>query len=198
MNKKETGFISMILTLFLVTFIASGALALVYNFTKEPIQAAILARKMAAISEVVPDFNNNPSDEVKIVYFDNDSITLYTAKLNDQIVGTAIESFSDNGFSGKIKIMVGILPTGKISNVSVIEHKETPGLGDKIEKNKSDFSDQFSGKNPINNQLKIIKDGGEINAITAATISSRAFCEAVQKAVDTYKNITFENDSIKN
>ena len=84
--------------------------------------------------------------------------------------------------------MVGLLPDGSINNISVLEHKETPGLGDKMQKSKSTWSDQFNGKNPANYKLKVTKDGGDVDAITAATISSRAYCDAVQRAYDTFKS----------
>ena len=76
---------------------------------------------------------------------------------------------------------------GTIINTAVLEHAETPGLGDKIEKKKSDWSDQFNGKDPATFKLEVTKDGGDIDGITASTITSRAFCEAVQQAYETYQ-----------
>ena len=78
--------------------------------------------------------------------------------------------------------MVGLLPDGTIYDTAVLTHKETPGLGDKMDKNKSKFSGQFKRKNPSTFSLKVKKDGGAVDAITAATISSRAFCDAIQRA----------------
>ena len=91
------------------------------------------------------------------------------------------------GFSGKIELMVGFLDDGTIENTAVLMHKETPGLGDKMDQKKSDFSLQFIGKNPVDFKLKVKKDGGDVDAITAATISSRAFCDAVQRAYDVFE-----------
>jgi electron transport complex protein RnfG len=82
--------------------------------------------------------------------------------------------------------MVGIDKDFKIIKTSVLEHAETPGLGDKMEKRKSDWSDQFNNKNPETFDLRVTKDGGDIDGITAATISSRAFCEAVDRAWNAY------------
>ena len=82
--------------------------------------------------------------------------------------------------------MVGFSPEGEIINISVLDHKETPGLGDKMQKDKSEWSNQFNGKNPANDNLVVTKDGGLIDAITASTISSRAYCDAVQRAYDIY------------
>jgi electron transport complex protein RnfG len=83
--------------------------------------------------------------------------------------------------------MVGLLPDGSINNISVLEHKETPGLGDKMQKNKSSWSEQFNGKNPGSFKLAVTKDGGDVDAITAATISSRAYTDAVKRAYETYQ-----------
>ena len=84
--------------------------------------------------------------------------------------------------------MVGLLADGSISNTAVLAHKETPGLGDKMDIAKSDFPAQFIGKNPAEFKLSVTKDGGDVDAITAATISSRAFCDAVERAYITLKN----------
>ena len=78
--------------------------------------------------------------------------------------------------------MVGFDESGNILDVSVLEHKETPGLGTKMDDDK--FKEQFRGKNPEEFNLEVKKDGGEVDAITAATISSRAFSDGVQRAYD--------------
>jgi electron transport complex protein RnfG len=83
--------------------------------------------------------------------------------------------------------MVGFKPDGTIHNISVLDHAETPGLGSKIEKSSSSWSEQFNGKNPTDFQLQVRKDGGDVDAITAATISSRAYCDAVQKAYKAFQ-----------
>jgi Na+-translocating ferredoxin:NAD+ oxidoreductase subunit G len=103
-----------------------------------------------------------------------------------ELVGTAVETFTHRGFSGTIKLMVGLLPDGTINGIEVLEHKETPGLGDKMESGKSDFSVQFEGGTLRTFRLRVRQDGGDVDAITATTISSRAYCEAVQRAWDTY------------
>ncbi len=82
--------------------------------------------------------------------------------------------------------MIGFLPDGTIKDVAVLEHKETPGLGDKMERKKSDWSLQFQGQNPATFKIAVTKDGGDVDAITASTISSRAFCDAVERAYITY------------
>ena len=116
-----------------------------------------------------------------------DSLEFNQAFNGDKLVGTAVATYTDIGFSGRFKIMVGFSPDGKIINTAVLEHKETPGLGTKLDSKKSDFPLQFKGKNPADFKLKVKKDGGDVDAITAATISSRAFCDALQRAYDTFK-----------
>ena len=186
MGKKESSFVNMVITLFVITLTASIALGFVYEFTKAPIAVAKQAAKMKAIYEVLPEFNNLSNEEIYKIAIDNDTLFFYPAREDNKLVGTAIETYTNKGFSGKIKLMVGILPNGSINNIVVLEHKETPGLGDKMSKSKSDFSQQFQGINPENFDLRVKKDGGDVDAITASTISSRAYCDAVKRAYNAY------------
>ena len=185
-SKKESTFVTMVLTLFIVTFVASAALGYLYELTKAPIEASKLAKQTNAIMEVVPEFNNEPGNESYTMDIDGGTLEFFPAKKNGELVGTAVSTFTNKGFSGEVKIMVGFLPDGTIHNISVLEHKETPGLGDKMTKSKSDWSIQFNGKNPADFKLSVTKDGGDVDAITASTISSRAFCDAVDRAYKAY------------
>lgn len=186
MAKKESTFINMVLTLFLVAAIAALALGGVYTVTKEPIAIAKQKKLEAAIKAVLPDFDAITTRKVAEPA-GGDSLTFYYAEKGGEQIGVAIKTYTNKGFSGNIEIMVGLLDDGSISNTAVLSHKETPGLGDKMDKKKSDFPDQFMGKNPAAYNVKVTKDGGEVDAITAATITSRAFCDAVQRAYDTYE-----------
>jgi len=188
---RESTFMNMFLTLFIISIVSSASLGYIYEFTKEPIAKASLEKKINAIKEVVPAFNNNPIEEMKeVVISPDEKLIFYPAKNNSVLVGTAIETFSNKGYGGKIKLMVGFLPDGSIYDISVLEQKETPGLGDKMQKSKSDFSLQFRGKRPSIFKLQVKKDGGDVDAITAATISSRAFCDAVTRAHESYMKET--------
>jgi len=184
-SKKESSFVNMVITLFLITAIAAMALGGVYTITKEPIAIAKQKKLEAAIKAVLPDFDTVttkmvPDDE-------GDSLIFYYAEKAGTPIGVAIKTFTNSGFSGKIELMVGMLEDGSINNTAVLSHKETPGLGDKMDIAKSDFPVQFKGKNPAEFRLKVTKDGGDVDAITAATISSRAFCDAVERAYNTYQ-----------
>jgi electron transport complex protein RnfG len=182
MAKKESTFLSMVATLIMVTLVAAGLLGSVFALTKEPIRLAELKKKNEAIQVVVPGFDNEPSQEVERMFMDGDSIYLYTARKGDEVLGTAVETFTNLGFSGEFKLMVGFSPDGTIIDIAVIKHAETPGLGDKMEKGKSDFSVQFMGKHPDSFNLAVKKDRGDVDAITASTITSRAYCDAVTRA----------------
>jgi len=186
MAKKKSSFINMVLTLFIITAIAALALGGVYNATKEPIAIAKRMKIVKAIGEVLPEFDSI----IETKYLPEggkDSLTFYNATKAGETVGTAIRTYTDEGFSGRFWIMVGFVDGSVISGTSVLEHKETPGLGDKMDKKKADWPNQFVGKNLNEFTLKVTKDRGDVDAITAATITSRAFCDAAQRAYDELK-----------
>ncbi len=189
MAKKESNLKNMFIALLVITFVASASLGGIYELTKEPIAAAKLEKKNNAIRQVIPEFDNSPTADVYKKAVDGDTLYFYPGMKGDEPVGTAVETFTNLGFSGEIKVMVGFLPDGTINDVAVLEHKETPGLGDKMERKKSEWSVQFQGKNPETFRLSVKKDGGDVDAITASTISSRAFCDAVARAYETFKSI---------
>jgi electron transport complex protein RnfG len=189
MAKKESTFLNMVSTLLVVTLVSAGLLGSIYAVTKEPIRLAELKKKNEAIQVVVPGFDNEPSQEVKKLFMDGDTLYFYTARKGDEVLGTAVETFTNKGFSGEFKLMVGFRPDGTIIDIAVIKHAETPGLGEKMVKGKSDFSVQFMGKNPAQFKLAVKKDRGDVDAITASTITSRAYCDAVQRAYDGFEQL---------
>jgi len=192
MAKMQSSLKNMVLSLMLISLGASAALGFVYELTKEPIEITLLNKKLDAIKQVVPEFTNNPNDDMfRLPTGEGDSLEVYPARNGDKVVGYAVKSYTNNGFSGYIGFMIGFTPDGTIYNVSVLEQKETPGLGTKMvpegTPEKPEFKDQFKGKNPAEFTLKVKKDGGQVDAITAATISSRAFCDGVQRAYNTFE-----------
>lgn len=178
---------NMTVTLLVVTLVASTALGFVYEWTKDPIAAAKLAKQKKAIDMVVGEYDNDPlSDQFKrLLPSSFDSLELYPAYKSGEMSGMAVKTFSSKGYSGNIWLMVGFLPDGAIKSIFVLEHKETPGLGSKMSDPK--FLDQFINRSPEDFQLKVKKDGGDIDAITGATITSRAFGDAVEKAYKVFK-----------
>lgn len=192
-SKKESTFVNMTVTLVIITITASIALAGVYSLTKNKIEEAKKVKLQNSLAEVLPPFDNDISAESFEVLSDgSEKLVFYPGKKDGKLVGVAIKTYSDKGFSGRFWILVGFLPDGSIFKTAVLEHHETPGLGDKMDASKSKFSLQFIGKNPGSYQLKVKKDGGDVDAITAATISSRAFCDAVQRAYNSF--IQINND----
>jgi Na+-translocating ferredoxin:NAD+ oxidoreductase subunit G len=181
MAKTESTFKNMVLSLTLISLGASACLGFVYQMTKAPIELSILNKKLEAIKQVVPEFNNNPNQEMyRLPTTEGDSLDIYPAKKDSILVGYAVNTYTKKGFSGNISLMAGFKPDGTIVNITVLEQKETPGLGTKM--TEPLFKNQFNDKNPSSFTLKVKKDGGQIDAITAATISSRAFCDAIQRA----------------
>ncbi len=178
----------MLLTLFIITAIASFALGGIYSITSEPIRLAREAEEKAAINSVMPEFDSLHTFKV-MPENGEDSLVFNMGYKNDKLVGTAISTYSNKGYDPtQIKIMVGLRPDGSIINTEVLQQKETPGLGTKMET--QNFRDQFKGKNPARFKLEVRKDGGNVDAITAATISSRAFCDALTRAYKTYEKTT--------
>ncbi len=175
----------MVITLFVVTLIAGLALGGVYNVTKEPIALAKKAKAEAAVKAVIPEFDELKTYKV-LAADGTDSLIFNEGYKAGELVGTAIETFSNNGYDPtQIRVVVGFSSDGKILNTSVVQHKETPGLGTKMKDEK--FKTQFQNQDPVAFKLKVKKDGGSVDAITAATISSRAFCDALSRANATLK-----------
>jgi electron transport complex protein RnfG len=162
-----------------VSLVSALALAFTYSGTKEAIAQVEVKRTLAALKQVLPEFDNDPGAEKTLVEGDEET-EIYPAKKDGQTVGTAIKTYTDKGFAERIWLMVGFDTDKKIINISVLKQKETPGLGTKMKEPK--FRDQFKGKDPASFKMTVKKDGGEVDAISAATITSRAFCEAVDKA----------------
>lgn len=184
--KLESNFKNMFLVLLIIAILAAGLLASVYSITKDRIAKSLEEKKLKAITEVILSGNDNDplKDFFPLTNSAGDELQCYPAKKGETITSVAIKTFTNKGFSGYISLMVGFLPDGTINKINVLEQKETPGLGTKMDTPK--FKSQFEGKNPANFKLKVKKDGGDIDAITAATITSRAFCDAVERAYEAY------------
>jgi len=190
MAKRESTFLNMVVTLFLVTGIAAGALGFVYEFTKGPIAEAKAKAQAEAITQVLPEYDELGETFKVPAEEGGDSLEFFPAYKNGELIGTAIKTYTKKGFSGLITIMAGIDNEGNFSGYSVLEHEETPGLGSKMDvwfSNPEKPNQNVIGKNPETTSFKVTKDGGEIDAITASTITSRAFLEALTLAYESYK-----------
>lgn len=183
----------MVLSLGVITIVAALLLGGVYSLTKDTIAEAERNAQVQAISEVAPEFDNNPLEE-QYVYKANagtkDSldIVVYPARKGGELVGAAVKSVTMNGFSGEIVIMCGFKADGTVNNYKVLKHAETAGLGSKMQEwfRTEKGSQNVLGLNPGKNNVRVKKDGGEVDAITAATISSRAFLGALNDAYNAY------------
>ncbi len=186
MKKLESSLKNMVIVLTSVTVIAGGLLGYVNELTQEPIAQANAKALSAAIETVVPGFDNNPAANPETIDLDGSSYKIYKATKNGEFIGAAVES-SANGFGGKISVLVGFDKEGNIIDYSLLSHAETPGLGSKAadwfkKGNKGDIT----GMNPGTKALIVTKDGGQVDAITASTITSRAFLTAVNNAYAAY------------
>ena len=179
MKKLESSFMNMMIVLTVITVVAAACLGAMNNATAEPIAASKKAKQEAAIKAVLPEFASVEEDNV------NDQKIFRAYNANGEIVGIAIET-AELGFGGDITTMVGFDTNGVLFEYSLLQHAETPGLGSKLFdwfKVKSDIRGAGADKMP----LRVSKDGGEYDAITAATISSRAFLNSINKAYETYQ-----------
>ena len=183
--KKDT-LLNMFVALFVICVVSGGVLGLVYNATKDPIAATEKAKKTEAIKNVLPEFQELKDINVKSAMEDTELPFHLAYDANGNFIGAAVETFTNKGFSGNISLMVGILADGTVNNISVLQHAETPGLGSKM--SEPSFKDQFNNKHADSFNFNVKKDGGDVDAITAATISSRAFCDAVNRAISTFEN----------
>lgn len=185
----ESSLKNMILALLFITMASALSVAGIYMLTEDTIAEAKDAKTAEAIGAVVPEYDNNPARDSRSEEVDGGEIRIYTAKNGGQAVGYAIETFSNNGYSGTIRLLVGFLPDGTINDIAVLEQYETPGLGSKMAEPDNKLIVQFQGSNPSELKMKVTKDGGDIDALTASTISSRAYVEAVQRAYDAFLKI---------
>lgn len=181
----------MFLSLFIICLTVAVSLAQLNQMTAKPIAEAKALKLQNAIKEVVPEFDNDPVAEAyKMPTGQGDSLLVYPAKMGDEVVGFAVNSYSNNGFSGNIQIMVGFDMENKVVNYSVLSHAETPGLGSKMTdwfKDESKPGQNIIGRDLSQGALAVSKDGGQVDAITASTITTRAFLEAVNNAYAVYK-----------
>jgi len=184
MAKKQFSDVQTFITLTLVCVGAAAVLALVDRVTQKPIERAEARKKEEALRIVLPP--ETASIETRSVPTGGGEIEVNLA-LDDQgqTIGYAISSSTDEGYGGDVEFLLGLDREGSILTYKIMNHKETPGLGDNLTSEK--FKSQFKGKNLDNFQFKVAKDGGDVQAITAATISSRAACKALEKGLELFQ-----------
>ncbi len=182
MAKLENNLKNFFLSMFLITAIVGAVLGGVYVLTEEPIAQAAAAKQEAAIKAVAPKFDSVGEAVVKTTE-NGEPAKIFPVMLAGEEVGKAVQVTTKKGFGGKVEVMFGFDMNNTITGYNVLMLNETPGLGSKM-------PDWFQlggkspviGKNPGVDNLTVTKDGGSVDAITAATISSRAFCDAIAQA----------------
>lgn len=177
----------MILGMFCLGF--AVVLAITDLFTAKDIAARSLEDRQNSLSQVIPDsiHDNNPvTDTILMKDAEGNEITVYRATKEGKVTGVAYEIFG-SGYAGKIKLMLGVDAEGKVLGVRVLAHKETPGLGDKIETKKGDWILRFNGLsigNPPVEKWKVKKDGGQFDQFAGATITPRGVVNAIRKGLE--------------
>ena len=172
---------NMVLVLGVTCLVCSALLGGAYALTKAPIDAAAVEKTNKAIAQVLPHFT-------QVEY--NEEGRYYKATDGETLVGYAIES-TTVGFGGNLSLIVGVTPDGVVYNTSVLSHSETPGLGAKCTTDQK-FMSQWKGFDPSVKKLTVRKDGGDVDAITASTITSRAYAQAVENALKTFNALSHE------
>jgi electron transport complex protein RnfG len=160
-------------------------LAVTDRVTASAISARAIEDKQASLSQVIPDsiHDNNPvKDTLTMVNHEGKEITVYRATRGGKITGIAYEIYG-SGYAGEVKLMLGVAADGKVLGVTPLAHKETPGLGDKIDPKKTDWLSRFSGLSlgfPPIDKWKVKKDGGQFDQFSGATITPRGVVGAIR------------------
>jgi len=171
--------------------------AVTFDQTKEQIQQNQKLATLKSLHQLVPParhdndiFNDTISISNLELLGSKQAVTIYRARKQNKPVAAILTAIAPDGYTGKISLLVAINHSGELAGVRVIKHKETPGLGDAIEIEKSDWILQFKSKslnNPAPKNWKVKKDGGEFDQFTGATVTPRAIVKAVHKALLFYQ-----------
>lgn len=173
----------------LFALVCTGAIVLTNVKTEDTIATQQQHKLAKLLDQMLPanSYNNQLSNSCRLVSSpllgDTKAHRAYIATQDGKLTGVVIETVAPDGYSGKIQLLAGISETGVVHRVEVLEHHETPGLGDKIDRNKSDWLDHFAGSS-ASTQWAVKKDGGEFDSFTGATITPRAIVKATKHALD--------------
>ena len=182
-----------------LTLITSGAgliLSMVESVTREPIAEQRRLETLRALQAVLPPADNSPDGDTVQLVTGQDKRgrdvmrTFFRGRQGSELSGVAFKVVAPDGYSGNINVMVGVDPEGTVAGIEILSHSETPGLGDKI--TQPVFKTIFVGKNLLNADWRVKKDGGEFDQITGATISPRAVVGAVRKGLEFFRDHQLE------
>lgn len=170
----------------LVSIISAWALSSTYNITKPIIDLKRHQKKVEALAQVLPPFDNYPEKEmVKIATEKGEVIEFYVGRKHGQPSGVAFKK-NTVGYGGNIVLMIGVTPEGRIYGIQVMEQNETPGLGSKI--SQPNFLRQFSNKDLASTRWEVKKMGGDFDQVTAATVSSRAITKGIKEGLSFFQS----------
>ncbi len=180
--------VKMVIVLTVLSSVSGGLLAAIRNNTQDRIDGQVLKFvKGPAIEKIMEGASNDPINDRFAVEVGDEEKFFFVGVFDGEPKVVAFES-KGSGYGGDVGVMVGVnVETGKIHAVSVTTHNETPGLGARVETH-TDFKNQFRDV-AIGTQTKVRKDGGNITAMSGATITSRAVCTAVREAGDLYAEV---------
>ncbi|MDP2681096.1 MAG: electron transport complex subunit RsxG [Rhodoferax sp.] len=169
---------------------ATLLLALAHGLTKAPIEQSALEDLRHSLEQVIPAsiHDNNPATDTMQLQLNGTSLQVYRARKASHITGVAFE-VSRKGYSGDIRVLLGVDENGKLLGVRVLKHTETPGLGDKIEVARSDWITRFTGLslgNPPQAKWAVKKDGGAFDQFAGATITPRAVVNGVKDGLQLF------------
>lgn len=195
MNKRPILLAGIILTLFASA--GSGLVAFTHQQTKDRIAANVRESMLRQLNALVPADsidNDMLADTITVSNKDllgNDNTLVYIGRRNQQPVAAVFTPMVPDGYSGPIKLLVAVRTDGTLGGVRVVAHKETPGLGDKVEERRSDWIYGFEGKSlqdPPPGRWKVKRDGGDFDQFTGATITPRSIVNAVKNTLIFYRN----------
>ncbi|MCL1068892.1 electron transport complex subunit RsxG [Shewanella olleyana] len=180
------------LILALFALCCTGLVASVNFFTGDRIIEQQRKQLAGVLEQIIPNHlhDNELTDDCILVtnkefLGSDEALPVYIAKMNQQPVAIAIEAIAPDGYNGDIKIILGVNNNSELLGVRTLTHQETPGLGDKIELRKSDWVLSLSGiqYDPNDKPMAVKKDGGDIDQFTGATITPRAYVNAINNAL---------------
>ena len=181
------------LVLAMFALACTAFVALTHQLTRQTIIEQEQAQLLRVLDDLLPSSSHDEPLFDHCVMLSNkqflgssEPLPVFTAVKNGHAQGYAIEAIAPDGYSGEIKLMVGVDTQGMLSGVRVLNHNETPGLGDKIELKKSAWILSFNGKNLTgedDSRWAVRNDGGQFDAFTGATITPRAVVKAVRKVL---------------
>ena len=195
MSYRAIGITAVILFLFAIT--GTALVAFTYDNTRDRIAAnerATLLRKLHVLVAPARHDNDLYEDTVRVsnaeLFGTAAPVAIYRARLGTRPIALVLPAVAPDGYNGRIKLLVGINHDGSLAGVRVFSHRETPGLGDAIEEERSDWITGFAGKSlgdPAPERWRVKKDSGDFDQLTGATITPRAIVKAVKKSLLYYR-----------